>query len=171
MFVFQGSFSGAWLAFIGWYLLQGARAEARYVATEQALSGLRVRDLMVRDPITVDADATIGRFMDDVAGSHRFTTYPVLDGDGPVGLLAFASVAAVPRSEWDTRRVRDTMIPLDEVPLLTEDETAVDALAELSAPKANRGLVVDNGRLAGLLSITDLARALEVGRRPAQAQG
>src|SRR5512132_382378 len=145
MFIFQGSFSGAWLAFIGWYLLQGAKAEARYVATEEALGGLRVRDLMVRHPVTVDADSTIGRFMDDVAWSHRFTTYPVLDGDSPVGLLAFASVAAVPRSEWDTRRVRDTMIPLDEVPVLTEDEPAVDALADLSAPTANRGLVIEGG--------------------------
>jgi Zn-dependent protease len=171
MFIFQSSFSGAWLAFIGWYLLQGARAEARYVATEQALQGLRVRDLMVRDPVSVDADATIGRIMDDVAWSHRFTTYPVLDGGRPVGLLTFASVAAVPRSDWDTRRVSDTMIPLDQVPLLTEDEKAVDALAALATPSANRGLVVDNGHLAGLLSITDLARALEVGRRPAQAVG
>jgi|SRR5215218_2881411 len=169
MFVFQGSFSGAWLAFIGWFLLQGARAEDRYVATEQALGGLRVRDLMVRQPVTVEAESTIGRFMDDVAGSHRFTTYPVLEGDSPVGLLAFASVAAVPRSDWDTRRVRETMIPLEEVPQLTEDETALDALEELSAPTGNRGLVVDNGHLAGLLSITDIARALEVGRSPAQA--
>jgi Zn-dependent protease len=171
MFIFQGSFSGAWLAFVGWFLLQGARAEARYVATEQALGDLRVRDLMDRHPVTVDADSTIGRFMDEVASSRRFTTYPVLEGERPVGLLPFASVAAVPRSEWDTRRVRDTMIPLDEVPLLTEDERAVDALAELAAPRANRGLVVDDGHLAGLLSITDLARALEVGRRPAQARG
>jgi CBS domain-containing protein len=62
------------------------------------------------------------------------------------------------------------MISLDEVPQLTEDEPAVDALTELSAPRANRALVVDNGHLAGLLSITDVARALEVGRRPAQAQ-
>jgi Zn-dependent protease len=168
MFVFEGAFSGAWLAFIGWFLLQGARAEARYVATEQALGGLRVRDLMVRHPVTVDADSTIGRFMDDVAWSHRFTTYPVLEGDRPVGLLAFASVAAVPRSEWDSRRVRDAMFPLDDVPLLTEDELAVDALEELSSPTGNRGLVVDDGHLAGLLSITDIARALEVGRSPAQ---
>jgi Zn-dependent protease/predicted transcriptional regulator len=169
MFVFEGSFSGAWLAFIGWFLLQGARAEARYVATEQALDGLRVRDLMVRDPVIVDADSTIGRLMDDVAGSHRFTTYPVLEGDRPVGLLAFASVAAVPRSDWDSRGVRETMFPLDDVPLLTEDEMAVDALQELSAPTGNRGLVVDDGHLAGLLSITDIARALEVGRKAAQS--
>jgi CBS domain-containing protein len=63
------------------------------------------------------------------------------------------------------------MISRDDVPLLTEDETAVDALADLSAPAANRGLVVENGHLAGLLSITDLARALEVGRKPAQTVG
>ena len=73
--------------------------------------------------------------------------------------------------DWDTRRVRDTMISFEEVPLLTEDERAVAAITELSAPRANRALVVDDGLLAGLLSITDLARALEVGRRPAQAQG
>jgi CBS domain-containing protein len=171
MFIFQGSFSGAWLAFIGWFLLQAATAEARYIATEAALAGLRVRDLMVRKPVTVDGNLTIGQFMDEVAQSRRFTTYPVVDADRPIGLLAFSSVAAVPRSEWDSRRVRDAMIPLDGVPLLTEDETAVDALTALSSPTSNRGLVVENGHLAGLLSITDLTRALEVRRsqRPVPA--
>jgi Zn-dependent protease/CBS domain-containing protein len=170
MFIFQGSFSGAWLAFLGWFLLQGARAEARYVAIEQALDGLRVRDLMVRDPVTVDADTTIGEFMDDVARSRPFATYPVLEEGRPIGLLVFASLAAVPRSDWDSQRVRDTMIPLDHVARLTEDEKAVDALSDLSATTAHRGLVVDDGDLVGLVSITDLARALEFGRRPVQRQ-
>jgi CBS domain-containing protein len=164
MFIFQGSFSGAWLAFIGWFLLQAATAEARYIATEAALHGLRVRDLMVRDPVTVDGDLTVGQFMDEVARSRRFTTYPVVDGGRPIGLLAFGSVAALPRSEWDSRRVREAMLPLDRVPQLTEDETAIDALTALSSPASNRGLVVENGHLAGLLSITDLTRALELRR-------
>jgi CBS domain-containing protein len=165
LLIFQGSFSGAWLAFIGWFLLQAATAEARYVATRQALDGLRVRDLMVREPATVEADLSLGQFMDQVAWSHRYTTYPVLEHGRPVGVLAFRSVAAVPRDEWDTRRVRDSMIPREKVPLLEEDEPAIDALAELSTSDVNRGLVVDDGHLAGFLSITDLARALEV-RRP-----
>jgi Zn-dependent protease/CBS domain-containing protein len=166
LFIFQGSFSGAWLAFIGWFLLQAATAEARYIATEAALAGLRVRDLMVRNPVTVDADLTVGQFMEQVGGSPHFTTYPVVDEERPIGLLAFRSVAAVQRSEWDSRRVRDAMIPLDRVELLTEDETAVEALAALSASSSNRGLIVENGHLAGLLSITDLTRALEVRPRP-----
>ena len=171
MFIFQGSFSGAWLAFIGWFLLQAATAEARYIATEAALHGLRVRDLMVRDPVTVDGDLTVGQFMDEVARSRRFTTYPVVDGGRPIGLLAFGSVAALPRSEWDSRRVREAMLPLDRVPQLTEDETAIDALTALSSPTSNRGLVVENGHLAGLLSITDLTRALELRRsRPSTGE-
>jgi len=170
MFILYGAFSGAWLAFIGWFLLQAARAEAGYIATEEALEGVRVRDLMVRDPVTVDPDLTIGQFMDEVAWSRRFTTYPVVEDGRPVGLIAFRSVAAVPRQEWDTRRVRESMIRLSEVPQLTEDERAVDALADLSSPSSNRGLVVEGDRLAGLLSITDLARALQIGRRPRSAK-
>jgi len=57
------------------------------------------------------------------------------------------------------------MIPIDQVPVLNEDARAIDALGELSSRSVNRGLVVDNGDLDGLLSITDLARALQVGRR------
>ena len=68
MLIFEGSFSGAWLAFVGWFLLQAATAEARYIATEQALEGVRVRDLMVGQPVTVSADMSLGQFMDEVAG-------------------------------------------------------------------------------------------------------
>jgi hypothetical protein len=100
------------------------------------------------------------------AAAQRSADFTLEQSLGLVGLLAFSSVAAVPRSEWDARRVRDSMIPLDQVPLLAESTRAVDALADLSSrPSANRGLVVD-GHLEGLLSITDLARALQARRPP-----
>ena len=142
MFIVEGAFSGAWLAFVGWFLLQAATAEARYIATQQALHGLRVRDLMIRQPVTVDADLSLGQFMDDVAWSRRYTTYPVLEQGHPIGLLAFRSVAEVPRHEWNERRVRDTMIPRDEVPLLDEDDAgnrrARRALNQRCEPRARR---------------------------------
>jgi Zn-dependent protease/predicted transcriptional regulator len=163
MFIAVGSFSGAWLAFIGWFLLQAATAEDRYVMVSEALGDLRVRDLMVRDPVTVQAETTLGRFMDDVAWNRRYTSYPVMDDGRVVGVLAFRRVAEVPRSEWDRRSVRECMIERERVPTLDEDDTAVDALAELSEGEIHRGLVLDGERLAGFLSITDLARALEVG--------
>jgi Zn-dependent protease len=163
LFIFEGSFSGAWLAFIGWFLLQAATAEDRYAVVSEALGALLVRDLMVRDPVTVPADISLGRFMDEVAWTRRYTTYPVMDDGRVVGLLSFRCVAEVPRTEWDRRTVRECMTELDKVAILDENETAVDALAELSEANIHRGLVVNGDRLAGLISITDLAKALEVG--------
>ena len=73
---FQGAFSGAWLAFIGWFLLQAAGAEDRYLLARQALAGLRVKDLMVRDPETAKPDMTLGDFMDKLVSQRRYTRYP-----------------------------------------------------------------------------------------------
>jgi Zn-dependent protease/CBS domain-containing protein len=165
LFVFANSFSGAWLAFIGWFLLGAASAELRYLAVRDALAGLRVRDLMVRDPATVSQSLSLGQFMDEVVWPNRYTTYPVTDNGRAVGLLPFKCVAEVPRSEWDDRTVRDCMLPRDRVPVLEENDELVDVVNELGeAP--GRGLVLDGERLVGLLSISDLARALETnGRR------
>jgi Zn-dependent protease/CBS domain-containing protein len=165
LFVVGDAFSGAWLAFLGWFLLTAASAEARYVAAQQVLSGLRVRDLMTPDPVSVTPDLTIGRFVDGVVWPRHYTTYPVVEDGRAVGLLPFRCVAQVPRTEWDARTVRDCMLGLDEVPLIRAEEEALDALEKLAASEVNRALVVDGNRLVGLLSITDLSRALEAPRR------
>jgi Zn-dependent protease/CBS domain-containing protein len=159
---FQGAFSGAWLAFIGWFLLQAAGAEDRYLLARQALAGLRVLDLMVRDPVTAKPDMTLGTFMDELVSQRRYTTYPVVEDGRAVGLLPFRCVAEVPRREWDTRLVRDCMIPRDRVPVVGETDDLIDAAAELASSDVNRALVLDGDRLVGLLSVTDVARALQI---------
>ena len=120
---------------------------------------------MVRRPATVSPDLTLAEFMDHVVWQRRHTTYPVVEDGIVVGLLPFRCVAEVPRSEWETRTVRDCMLPRDRVPTLDEDEELVDALVDLSEGDVHRGVVVDEGRLVGFLSITDLARALETAPR------
>jgi Zn-dependent protease/predicted transcriptional regulator len=164
MLIFQGAFSGAWLAFLGWFLLMAASAEDRYMLARQALGGLRVRDLVVRDPVTTRADVTIGQFMDDIVWNTRHTTYPVTENGDALGLLPFRCVAQVPRSEWEKRTVRDCMVPADEVPTVSEDDELIDAATELGESELGRALVVDGDRLVGLLSATDVARALEIRR-------
>jgi Zn-dependent protease/CBS domain-containing protein len=156
---------GLWLAFIGWFLNMAAQAEAQQVIARERLGGLRVHDVMVEEPITVTPDLTIGEVIDTVAREHRHSTYPVVDDGHPIGLLPFRCLAQTPRSEWDERRVRDCMLDRDQVPTLPEDERASDALQELAQSEVGRALVVDDGRLAGLLSITDLARAAKLGPR------
>jgi Zn-dependent protease/predicted transcriptional regulator len=162
LLVFASPVTGIWLAFIGWFLLQAAGAEDRFVAAREALGGLRVRDVMARDPVTTPAGITLGQFLDDVAWSRPYTTYPVTESGDVVGLLQFRRVAEVPRAEWDRRTVRDCMIPREDVPVVREDDELVLAAGEVAEHEVNRALVLDAGRLVGLLSVTDVARALQM---------
>jgi len=166
-FIVGNAFSGVWLAFLGWFLLSAAGAEGQYASARQALDGLVVRDLMAADPVAVEPDLTLGEFMDEVVWRRRYTTYPVVEGSTAIGLLPFRRVAEITRAEWDRRRVRESMLPLAEVPVLREDDDALEAFARLTRSSLGRGLVLDGERLVGLLSITDLARALEAPPRRA----
>jgi len=159
--IFESAFSGIWLAFLGWFLLTAAGAEAQSVAARQALEGLRVRDLMVTDPVVAYADETIGRFVDDSAGFARHTTYPVLDDGRVVGLLPVRRVMQTPRAEWDERRVRDVMLPRSDVPVVPPDRAVADVLPELVESDVRRAVVLDDDQhFAGFLSISDVARVL-----------
>lgn len=165
LFIGQGVWSGVWLAFVGWFLLEAATAEARYGLLRSALRGLRVGDLTVREPVTVAADATLEQLMAETVRSHRFSTYPVVDGGRVVGLLQLASVADVPRADWAATPVRACMLPLAEVPTLPEEELLADALGELGPGSPGRGLVVREGSVVGLLSVTDVGRLVAEGGR------
>ncbi len=157
-----GAFGGLWLALIGLFLIGAAEAEARAGVTRDALSGLRVRDLMVSGPVSVRADTPLDRFMDDVFFARRHTTYPVVTAnDDPLGLVSFRHVAARPRDEWPRLSVADTMVPLDGALVLPPDAELRDAYAQLLGDPLHRALVIRDGRLAGLLSLTDVARVVE----------
>jgi Zn-dependent protease len=164
LFIVEGAFSGAWLAFLGWFLLSAASAETRFLAAREALAGLRVRDLMVRDPVTARAGETIGQFMDETVGQTRFTAYPVVADGRVVGVLPFRCIAQTPRSEWDGRTVGECALDLDHVPVVHEDDSAANALATLSEGDLHRALVMDGGRFSGFLSISDIARVLSAPR-------
>lgn len=157
---------GIWLAFIGWFLYQAAGAEAEQRLTEERLHGVRVRDVMTANPVSVPADMTLADFVDEVVWRARVTTYPVVVDGTPVGLLPFASVAEVPRPRWEETTVEERMVPIAEIPVLGPDVPVADALGDVAGSRLRRALVVADGRLEGILSIADLMRAIELGRPP-----
>jgi Zn-dependent protease/CBS domain-containing protein len=162
MFIVLGAFGGAWLAFIGWFLLLAASAESRAMLARQALEGLTVGDVMAPDPVTASPRLSLDDFMDDVVWRSRHTTYPVVDDERAVGLIPFRRVAEVPRAEWSGRRVGDCMVPASELLILDRGDDLAQAAMRLGEDSLGRALVLDSGRLVGLLSITDVMRALEL---------
>src|SRR5690606_34838775 len=152
--LFAGAgFGGLWFALIGWFLSAAARGEAQALLAREALGDLPVRELMAHDPVAVEPETTLERFIDEVARRTRFTTYPVVEGGRPVGLLTFARVAAMPRDAWPEIRVAECMVPLELVPVVGPGDAAAEALGKIAASEVGRALVVADGRLVGLLSI------------------
>jgi Zn-dependent protease len=163
LFLMRGMFGGAWIAFLGWFVLGTAGSEARSAEARRAISGLRVRDLMVRDPRTARRDDTLAAFMAGLGDGDRLTSYPVMDGGRLVGLLPTRDALATPPGERETVRVGERMRGLEGAPRLTPDDDVLEALSRLADAGVNRGLVLDGDRLTGYLSVADVARAIEAG--------
>jgi Zn-dependent protease len=159
------SFAGIWLALIGWFVFGAAGSEARLISLRNALDGLVVADLARSHPIAAQADQTIRDFMAEVPWEDDSKAYPVLDGLHPVGILSSPRVAGTPPDTWSTVHVRDRMLPLDRLPLLKPDDPALDAMLALAGARFDSTLVLDDGRLAGILDARDVTDALEAGKR------
>jgi len=160
----QGAFGGLWLALIGWFVLEAGRAEEQHIATRDALHGATVGMLMTRNPTTVDARESLADVAEQVRGTARHTAYPVVAGGIVIGLLPLHTLATTAHAEWGSHAVEDVMVPAEAVPQLTPETPAVDAAELLADRSAGRGVVLDRGRLVGILSLSDVARALAAGR-------
>jgi Zn-dependent protease/CBS domain-containing protein len=160
--VLLGAPGGIWLALIGWFLITAAYAETQMVALREAFEGLRVADIMVGEPVLVQGEAKLRDVADQTFPPHRYVAYPVVDHIGhATGLLPFRNATAVPQQRWDEVRVRDVMLPLEKALVFDPDKELGDAVAELVQTDPGRALVVRDGRLQGLLSITDAERLVE----------
>jgi Zn-dependent protease len=160
-----GAPGGLWLALIGWFIMVAGQAEARMVALRETFKGMTVADLMVSDPETAPAQISLRSFVDRVLPRHRYNAYPVLGSDSMViGILPVRNVKATSAALWDQATVSEHMVPLDKALKMGEQKDLGDAVTELVQTDLGRALVMRDGRLNGLLSITDVQRALEMPR-------
>jgi Zn-dependent protease/CBS domain-containing protein len=165
--IFVGDIGGIWLAFVGWFVLAAAEGELQIATARDTLGDLRVADVMVRRPVGVTADTSVQSFMDEVFLATRHTAYPVVDGGRPVGIVTFRHALDLPREAWPVTSVRDIMVTGDDL-FIDEDTPLPEALRRLVANGIGRLLVRRaDGRLTGLVSLTDVSRVLEVGSHAA----
>ena len=155
---------GLWFALIGYFVMQAGQAELSYAMVRHDVGSLFVRDVMTPNPETVVPSRTIESFINDVAHVRGHSTYPVVDLSGDLlGLISIRIAASVPFVRRGEVFIRDVMIPREKVAVLTPDTTLTDALAAIQS-SAGRAVVMQDGRIAGILSMSDVARALELER-------
>lgn len=165
------SFSGVWLALVGWFLLGAAGAEARASLAQAALAGVRVRDLMSLRPVYADADVTLARVLDALVWYPRHTAYPVLRDGLPIGMIPLSRISEVPRELWTERHVADLMTPLSRVAVVSTEDDALAAADTMAATELQRALVMEDGLLVGILSPSDVHRAMRQGAGAGEGPG
>jgi CBS domain-containing protein len=104
--------------------------------------------------------------VDDLVNRHLFadrhTTFPTQDfGGNLTGLVTLAGVKRVPADRRAATRIRDIFCPLPQVATAAPDDSLVSLLGRMGGCGEGRALVLRDGRLVGIVSPSDVSRAVQ----------
>lgn len=160
---FRSATDGIWLVVMGWFLLSAAQAEQNFAVMRQAFNDLTVRSLMTPDPVVVSSGMTLEEFV-RLVETRGHTTYPVVDDGVLKGVVSLRMVAGVPVERRAATRISEVMVP----PLALSGWAPIVDVVHLLSQPPGRAVVVDGDRVAGILSISDVVRALETRQSPSE---
>jgi Zn-dependent protease len=154
--------AGLWFIVIGLFLREGAEGSYRQVVLERTLAPLTVRDGMTDTAISVPGDLSIAGVVEDFFWRNHVSSFPVMQGQRLVGIIAVDRLKQVPRARWATTTVGELMLPITESLTAAPGDSLWSAFQKLSQNGLGRLAVVDGGRLVGYLSIKDVTHLLAV---------
>jgi CBS domain-containing protein len=159
---FNGAgFNGLWMVFIGWFLMDAAKASYAQVDIAAAFRGMRVSDVMSHDCVIVNRGMGLQEFVDTYLLRTGQRCFAVEDHDRLVGLITPRDVGAIPRERWNMTTVREAMRPLEELHVITPDTQVLDALKLMAGNDVNQLPVVADGALQGVFSRSQLMQLLQ----------
>jgi Zn-dependent protease len=153
--------AGIWFIFIGLFLQEAAEVSYRQVVMKKMLSGIKVKDLMTQSVITVPADMTLDKLVDDYFFRTRHATFPVVEDDKILGLVTLHDIKEVPKAKWAQTSAKEVLIPLSRELVISKDADVMLALTKLASNRLGRLLVTEDSKFLGILSQRDIMRLFE----------
>lgn len=167
--LFAGSLiTGLWFIFIGLFLLEAADTSYQQIVMRKALTGVRVEHVMTRQVVTVPAELTLDKLVDDYFFRFRYTSFPVVKDDALLGLVTLHAIKEIIRESWPQVSAAEIMIPLSAGIVVNKDLDVIDALAKMASTGSGRLLVAEDlpagqagHKLIGILTQRDIIRLFE----------
>ncbi len=158
---FRGlGFGGLWIAFIGWFLLNAAKATYLQAEVSDGLEGVKVGDLMSMDCHTVDGRDNL----QTVVSEHMLRTgrrcFVVTENGEPIGMITPSEITGVEERKWPFTLASEAMKPLSELHTASPDMPASEALELLGKHDINQLPIITGGRLEGMISRDVILRYL-----------
>jgi Zn-dependent protease len=161
--IFSGSaLNGIWTIFIGWFLYNAALSSYRHLVIKDALSDVRVKNLMLTDFATVSEEMSVQQLVDDYMLRHRDRGFLVTRDGLLQGIVCLHDVKKVPREQWPATPVRDIMVPQDQLENVSPADDAGVALEKLTAKSIHQVPVVEANRVMGILRRNDILQYLQL---------
>jgi hypothetical protein len=153
---------GIWFMVIGWFLGNAAQMGYQQLLLRRALHGLVVGDLMRTRFETIGANFPLAEFVDARLLRSAQGLWPVVEAERLVGAIAQADVAGVEEPTRSRLVVGDVMRPIAALPVLSPRLAGPDAFERLASMPDEPLLVVEHGRVVGLLHGSDIFRWLSL---------
>jgi Zn-dependent protease/CBS domain-containing protein len=158
------SFSGVWLIAIAFLLYQSARAAIVQTALSARIEGVRVADIMDRQPVAIPSSTPVANALDEFFLRYGWSWFPVIDNAGRfLGIARQERVdAAQDRGEnWLT--VEAVLEPeQDGGWWVREDRPITELLSSEPLGRLGALMAVDGeGVLRGVVTIEQVRRALQ----------
>ncbi|HEY0195969.1 MAG TPA: CBS domain-containing protein, partial [Methanobacterium sp.] len=130
----------------------------KMVLINTLLEGINVREIMTREVKTVLPTDTVGQVL-KVMFQHRHMGYPVYKDGNLMGIVTFHDLSPVLDDEKDLP-VEEFMTR--EVLITAPEEDVATVLEKLNINNVGRLPVLENGELVGIISKTDIMKAMEI---------
>jgi len=152
-------FFNPWLIFIAFFLYLGAGEEERSTLIAQALEGVTISQIMTREVSTVAPSSSVRDLMDKMM-REKHLGYPVVEGGRLVGIVTLQDAQRVPAERQPGTTIGEVMT--SQVITVSPDTPAIEAIQAVTGNRIGRLVVLDQGRVAGIVSRSDLMRVLEL---------
>jgi Zn-dependent protease/CBS domain-containing protein len=162
--VLRGNFvGGMWWFILGMFLQGVAKASYQRLVMRQALEGEPVRRFMSTDPVTVKPSDTIRDMVEDYVYKYHHKLFPVVeDEQNLTGCVTTKQVKGIPREEWDQKTVGEIARECTSENSIEAGRDATEALAAMQKNGASRLMVVDQGKLVGIISLKDMLNLISL---------
>ena len=153
---------GMWWVLIGMFLRSASRSSYQRLLTRKFLEGEKVRDFMKTDPVTVPADITIHQLVEDYFYKHHYKMFPVLKDVQVIGCITTRDVKEISKTEWGEKTVGEVAGRCTQDNSISPDTDAMQALSSMNKTHNSRLMVMEDGRLLGILTLKDMLKFLSM---------
>ncbi len=155
-----GVAGGLWWVLIGFFIYSAAQSSLSDMEARRRLGGHAIREVMARRIETAPAEMTLDAFVHQRLYASHHGMYPVMDGDRLVGVVEPNDILGTPRERWGQATLGQVCRPLEEAASADPEDDAFAVLERMRRSGAVRMLILDQGRLAGMVTLQDLLQRL-----------